>query len=88
VAVLITCRGVQGNTWPLLEQFKDKTEEPIQVIQVRVIDWLEPLMGQAMERKVKRMEGDVLPSEGRSPRDVWAGRRPHLRCYADLKKMG
>jgi hypothetical protein len=52
VAVLITRRGVQGDTWPLLELFKDKTEEPIQVI----MDWLEPLVRRALDRKVKRME--------------------------------
>ncbi|KAI0298782.1 cytochrome P450 [Multifurca ochricompacta] len=50
VAVLITRRGVQGNTWPLLELFKDKTEEPIQVI----MDWLEPLVREAISRKAKR----------------------------------
>jgi hypothetical protein len=58
VAVLITRRGVQGDTWPLLELFKDKTEEPIQVI----MDWLEPLVRQAMDRKAKRMEGDTKVS--------------------------
>jgi hypothetical protein len=52
VAVLITRRGVQGDTWPLLELFKDKTEEPIQVI----MDWLEPLVRRALDRKTKRME--------------------------------
>jgi hypothetical protein len=52
LAVLITRRGVQGDTWPLLELFKDKTEEPIQVI----MDWLEPLVRRALERKAKRME--------------------------------
>lgn len=60
VAVLITRRGVQGDTWPLLELFKDKTEEPIQVI----MDWLEPLVAQAMDRKAKRREakGDAVVS--------------------------
>jgi hypothetical protein len=52
LAVLITRRGVQGDTWPLLELFKDKTEEPIQVI----MDWLEPLVMRALDRKTKRME--------------------------------
>jgi hypothetical protein len=52
LAVLITRRGVQGDTWPLLELFKDKTEEPIQVI----MDWLEPLVRRALDRKTKRME--------------------------------
>jgi len=52
LAVLITRRGVQGDTWPLLELFKDKTEEPIQVI----MDWLEPLVRRALDRKAKRME--------------------------------
>ncbi|KAH9963632.1 cytochrome P450 monooxygenase CYP63 [Russula dissimulans] len=54
VAVLITRRGVQGPTWPLLELFKDKTEEPIQVI----MDWLEPLVRQALSRKAKRREAN------------------------------
>ncbi|KAI9454183.1 cytochrome P450 monooxygenase CYP63 [Russula earlei] len=55
VAVLITRRGVQGDTWPLLELFKDKTEEPIQVI----MDWLEPLVRQALSRKAKRREANA-----------------------------
>jgi hypothetical protein len=55
VAVLITRRGVQGDTWPLLELFKDKTEEPIQVI----MDWLEPLVRRALDRKAKRMEASA-----------------------------
>ncbi|KAH9979194.1 cytochrome P450 monooxygenase CYP63 [Russula compacta] len=54
VAVLITRRGVQGDTWPLLELFKDKTEEPIQVI----MDWLQPLVREALDRKAKRKEGN------------------------------
>jgi hypothetical protein len=54
VAVLITRRGVQGDTWPLLELFKDKTEEPIQVI----TDWLDRLVNQAITRKAKRMEAN------------------------------
>jgi hypothetical protein len=54
VAVLITRRGVQGDTWPLLELFKDKTEEPIQVI----MDWLDPLVNQAMARKAKHVEAN------------------------------
>jgi len=60
VAVLITRRGVQGDTWPLLELFKDNTEEPIQVI----MDWLEPLVTRAMDRKAKRREakGDSVVS--------------------------
>jgi hypothetical protein len=58
VAVLITRRGVQGDTWPLLELFKDQTEEPIRVI----MDWLEPHVRQALERKAKRKEasGDAV----------------------------
>jgi hypothetical protein len=40
VAVLITRHDVQGDTLPLLELFKNRTEEPIQVI----MDWLEPLV--------------------------------------------
>jgi hypothetical protein len=43
VAILITRHGVQGDTWPLVELFKNKTKEPIQVIMDRM-DWLEPLM--------------------------------------------
>jgi hypothetical protein len=60
VAVLITRRGVQGDTWPLLELFKDKTEEPIQVI----MDWLEPHVRRALDRKAKRKEanGDAVVS--------------------------
>jgi cytochrome P450 len=60
LAVLITRRGVQGDTWPLLELFHDKTEEPIQVI----MDWLEPLVKEALNRKAKRREahGDAKVS--------------------------
>ena len=54
LAVLITRRGVQGDTWPLLELFEDKTEGPIQVI----MDWLEPLVKEAISRKAKRREAN------------------------------
>lgn len=47
VAVLVTRRGAQGTTWPLMELFKDKTEEPIQII----MDWLEPLVKHAVEKR-------------------------------------
>jgi hypothetical protein len=65
VAVLITRRGVQGDTWPLLELFKDKTEEPIQVI----MDWLEHLVNKAMTRKAKRMEANKGGAKVVSARD-------------------
>jgi hypothetical protein len=52
VAVLITHHGVQGDTWPLLELFKDKIEEPIQVI----VDCLEPLVRRSMDHKAKRRQ--------------------------------
>jgi hypothetical protein len=53
VAVLLTRHGVQGDMWLLLELFKDKTEEPIQVI----MDWLEPFMRRAVNHKNKHMGG-------------------------------
>jgi hypothetical protein len=37
--------------WLLLELFKDKTEELIQVI----MDWLEPYVRRAVNRKAKHM---------------------------------
>jgi len=43
---------MQGDMWPLLELFKDKTEELVQVI----MDWLEPLVWQALDRKTEHME--------------------------------
>ena len=58
LAVLITRRGVQGDTWPLLELFEDKTEGPIQVI----MDWLEPLVKEALNRKAKRKEANAKAS--------------------------
>ncbi|KAI0041067.1 cytochrome P450 [Auriscalpium vulgare] len=47
VAVLITRRGVQGDTWPLLELFEDKTEGPIDVI----MQWIDPLVKKAVAKK-------------------------------------
>jgi fructose-specific phosphotransferase system IIC component len=58
---------VQGDTWPLLELFKDKTEEPIQVI----MDWLEPLVKEAINRKAKRREAN-----GETPRSARVMRTP------------
>lgn len=52
VAVLVTRRGTQGTTWPLMELFEDKTEEPIRII----MDWLEPFVKQAVERR-ENMKG-------------------------------
>ncbi|KIJ29734.1 hypothetical protein M422DRAFT_268868 [Sphaerobolus stellatus SS14] len=51
VAVLITQRGAQGPTWPLLELFKDLIEEPIQVI----MDWLDLLVKVALKKKMKSL---------------------------------
>jgi hypothetical protein len=69
LAVLITRRGVQGDTWPLLELFEDKTEGPIQVI----MDWLEPLVKEAINRKVKRREtnGDAAKVSARDEDTVF-----------------
>ncbi|GJJ09202.1 hypothetical protein Clacol_003424 [Clathrus columnatus] len=47
VAVIVTRRGTQGTTWPLMELTKDLTEEPIQII----MDWLEPLVKVAVEKR-------------------------------------
>ena len=60
LAVLITRRGVQGDTWPLLELFKDKTEEPIQVI----MDWLEPLVRRALDPKDKAYGSELGRRQG------------------------
>lgn len=65
LAVLITRRGVQGDTWPLLELFGDKTEGPIQVI----MDWLEPLVKEAINRKAKRREANGGAAAKVSARD-------------------
>ncbi|KIJ41473.1 hypothetical protein M422DRAFT_60420 [Sphaerobolus stellatus SS14] len=51
VAVLMTQRGAQGPTWPLLELFKDLTEEPIQVI----MNWLDPLVKVTLKKKMKSL---------------------------------
>lgn len=69
LAVLITRRGVQGDTWPLLELFEDKTEGPIQVI----MDWLEPLVKEAINRKAKRREanGDAAKVSARDEDTVF-----------------
>ncbi|KAF8261166.1 cytochrome P450 [Lactarius quietus] len=69
LAVLITRRGVQGDTWPLLELFEDKTEAPIQVI----MDWLEPLVKEAISRKAKRREakGDDVKVSARDEDTVF-----------------
>ncbi|KAI0056481.1 cytochrome P450 [Artomyces pyxidatus] len=56
VAVLITRRGVQGDTWPLLELFEDKTEEPIQVI----LRWMEPLVKKAVAKKEQMKRDGVV----------------------------
>lgn len=52
VAVVITRRGVQGATWPLLELFKDKSEDAIATI----MSWMEPVVEQAMAKNDRRKE--------------------------------
>ncbi|THH03746.1 hypothetical protein EW146_g10352, partial [Bondarzewia mesenterica] len=58
VAVLITRRGTQGDTWPLLELFEDKTEEPIETI----MRWLDPLVKRAVKQKEEMQKSGVEPS--------------------------
>lgn len=46
-AVIITRRGTIGETWPLLELFKDKAEPHIKVIQ----QWLDPVVDRTLREK-------------------------------------
>ncbi|KAJ7157255.1 cytochrome P450 [Mycena filopes] len=50
VAVQMSRRGTQGNTWPLFELLGDKTEESIGTI----MNWLEPVVERAVVEKAKR----------------------------------
>ncbi|KAJ7187837.1 cytochrome P450 monooxygenase CYP63 [Mycena filopes] len=50
IAVIITRRGVQGKTWPLLELFRDKTEDSLATI----MNWMEPVVKRAVTEKEKR----------------------------------
>ncbi|KAJ7159063.1 cytochrome P450 monooxygenase CYP63 [Mycena crocata] len=55
VAVIITRRGVQGDTWPLLELFEDKTEDSIATI----MNWMEPVVERAIKEKGRRMKAGI-----------------------------
>jgi hypothetical protein len=55
VAVVTTHRGAQGELWPLMELFKDKTEDSIATI----MDWTEPIVEKAMMDKRERKEAGV-----------------------------
>ncbi|KAJ7689585.1 cytochrome P450 monooxygenase CYP63 [Mycena rosella] len=55
VAVVITRRGTQGNTWPLLELFEDKTESSIATI----MNWMEPVVERALAEKDSRKRAGV-----------------------------
>ncbi|KAJ7853718.1 cytochrome P450 monooxygenase CYP63 [Mycena olivaceomarginata] len=58
VAVIITRRGTQGDTWPLLELFEDKTEDSIATI----MNWLEPIVNRAISDKENgKAAGAVTP---------------------------
>ncbi|KAJ6595533.1 cytochrome P450 monooxygenase CYP63 [Mycena vulgaris] len=55
VAVMITRRGTQGDTWPLLELFEDKTEGSIATI----MNWMEPVVTRAIAEKDRRTKAGV-----------------------------
>ncbi|KAJ7457886.1 cytochrome P450 monooxygenase CYP63 [Mycena latifolia] len=55
VAVIITRRGTQGDTWPLLELFKDETEDSIATI----MNWLEPVVERALVEKENRRKASI-----------------------------
>jgi hypothetical protein len=58
VAVIITRRGTQGDTWPLLELFEDKAEDSIATI----MNWLEPIVNRAISDKENgKAAGAVTP---------------------------
>ncbi|KAJ7848599.1 hypothetical protein B0H14DRAFT_2582916 [Mycena olivaceomarginata] len=50
VAVIITRRETQGDTWPLGELFEDKTEGSIATI----VNWIEPVVKRAITEKERR----------------------------------
>ncbi|KAJ6571580.1 cytochrome P450 monooxygenase CYP63 [Mycena capillaripes] len=58
VAVIITRRGTQGDTWPLLELFGDETEESIATI----MDWMEPVVVRAITDKENRKKAGIETS--------------------------
>ncbi|KAF7306220.1 Cytochrome P450 monooxygenase CYP63 [Mycena indigotica] len=59
VAVIITRRGTQGDTWPLLELFADKTEDATNTI----MNWLEPIVKRAIDEKdQRRLAGVATPA--------------------------
>ncbi|KAJ7679274.1 cytochrome P450 [Mycena polygramma] len=57
-AVIITRRGTQGDTWPLLELFEDKTEECIATI----MNWLEPVVVRALTERDSRKRAGIEAS--------------------------
>ncbi|KAJ7281436.1 cytochrome P450 monooxygenase CYP63 [Mycena rebaudengoi] len=60
VAVIITRRGTQGDTWPLLELFEDKTEDSISTI----MNWMEPMVKKAVSEKERRSQAGVETAAG------------------------
>lgn len=80
VAVLVTRRGTQGTTWPLMELFKDLTEEPIGVI----MDWLDPLVKVALEKKeTMRSLGTVPETKNAVFLDFLASQTDGGHLYVD-----
>ncbi|KAJ7656517.1 cytochrome P450 monooxygenase CYP63 [Mycena polygramma] len=55
VAVVTTQRSAQGELWPLMELFKDKTEDSIATI----MNWMEPIVTRAVNEKQRRKENGV-----------------------------
>jgi hypothetical protein len=55
VAVVTTQRGAQGEIWPLLELFGDKTEDAIATI----MTWLDPIVERTITENQRRKERGV-----------------------------
>ncbi|KAJ6544117.1 cytochrome P450 [Mycena capillaripes] len=60
VAVVTTQRGAQGELWPLMELFKDKTEDSIATI----MNWMEPIVKRTIDEKQRRQETGVETAAG------------------------
>lgn len=59
---IITSRARLGYFWPLFEVFGDKTAPHVNAIR----RWLDPIVGQAVEEKIRGRESCGTPVEERS----------------------
>jgi hypothetical protein len=60
VAVVVTMRGVLGDSWPLLELWEDRTDDGID----KIVEWIDPIVRRVVEEAEERRKEEGMGEQG------------------------